>query len=264
MNMILIDRDELMPDDTVAIDGYRARHIASVLKSQVGDRLRIGLLNGPTGTALIQSLQEDAVLVSCSFDDSPPPRPTTDLILAMPRPKVLARLWPQLAALGIGKIVILKADKVERSYLESHVLEPDFVDARLRAGLEQAGCTHMPRVFVERRFNPFVQDRLSRLFPEGLRLVATPSAEMRLGQLLSTHSARAGDGGLESNERVILAVGPEGGWNEYEIGQLREHHFCPVGLEKRILKSDTACIALIAIISEFRHLSNTNRNITPS
>jgi len=46
------------------------------------------------------------VVLICEFETETPPRPSIDLLLAMPRPKVLKRLWAQFAALGVGRIFI--------------------------------------------------------------------------------------------------------------------------------------------------------------
>ena len=49
------------------------------------------------------------------------------------------------------------------------------------------------------------------------------------------------------DERVLLAVGPEGGWNEFELRLLAAHGFQSVGMGPRTLRSDTACIALLTL-----------------
>jgi RsmE family RNA methyltransferase len=51
-------------------------------------------------------------------------------------------------------------------------------------------------------------------------------------------------------ERVLLAVGPEGGWNDFEIQLLESHGFQRVGMGSRTLRTDTACIALLALVHD--------------
>jgi RsmE family RNA methyltransferase len=51
-------------------------------------------------------------------------------------------------------------------------------------------------------------------------------------------------------ERVLLAIGPEGGWNGFEINLLEAHGFHAVGMGPRSLRSDTACIALLALVHD--------------
>ena len=186
-------------------------------------------------------IADGVVTLACSFDEDLPPRPQVDLLLAMPRPKVLKRLWAQLAALGVGRIVLLRAEKVERYYFDSHVIAPEFYDKLLREGLQQARCTHMPQVSVEPLFKPFVEDRMNSLFSDHLRLLADPSGMRCLGDFAPSVSDHA---------RTVLAVGPEGGWTPYEIDLLREHGFELFGLGRRILRTDTAVVGLLTLFAQ--------------
>ena len=56
--------------------------------------------------------------------------------------------------------------------------------------------------------------------------------------------------GAENPERVLLAVGREGGWTPYELEHLQEHGFDLFGMGKRILRTDTACIGLLSTLTE--------------
>jgi len=53
-----------------------------------------------------------------------------------------------------------------------------------------------------------------------------------------------------SKTRVLLAVGPEGGWTDFEVQLLETHGFQPFGMGSRTLRTDTACIALLAIVHD--------------
>ena len=61
------------------------------------------------------------------------------------------------------------------------------------------------------------------------------------------------------HERVLLAVGPEGGWNAFEVGLLEAHAFQRVSMGPRTLRSDTACVALIAVVNEAIRKAIMNR-----
>jgi len=159
-----------------------------------------------------------------------------DLLLAAPRPKVLKRLWPQLAALGVGRVVVLNASKVEKCYFSSQWLDPVHYRPLLIEGLTQAGLTCLPEVFVRPRFKPFVEDELDGLFPDALRVLAHPGPRSVLPQ-------RASGG-----RRPLLAVGPEGGWTDYEMKMLSARGFRLFSLGDRTMRTDTACIALISVL----------------
>ena len=50
------------------------------------------------------------------------------------------------------------------------------------------------------------------------------------------------------NHRVVIAVGPEGGWRPEEIGAAVECGFVPVTLGSKILRAETAGLAAITIL----------------
>ncbi len=240
VNLIIIHPNELC-GDRVELSDERARHVRKVLKAEVGKALRVGLLNGPLGTGTVEAIHGNEVALTCVFETVVPPRPRIDLVLAMPRPKVLKRMWAQLAALGVGRIVLLRADKVERFYFDSHVVEPEFYERLLIEGLQQARCTRLPEVIIRPLFKPFVEDELEGMFAGERKLLADPAGEKRLSELFHEGAVA---------ERVVLAVGPEGGWTPYEVAMLMDRGFEVFGAGERILRTDTATIALLALLSE--------------
>ena len=236
MNRILLRADELAPNGRVVLTDERARHIATVLKSAVGDTIRVGLLNGPLGHAEVMALSTKRVELAGHFDETEPPLPSVDLLLAMPRPKVMKRLWAPLASMGLGRIIITNAARVERNYFDTHWLDPVHYEPRLVEGLQQAGRTRLPHVTVARRFRPLIEDQLESLAPGTRRLVAHPH------EADSPAVAFA----AEPGRRLLLAVGPEGGWVPFELELLQAAGFSSVALPFGTLRSDIACIALLA------------------
>jgi len=241
MNRILFEPEEMSADGTVLLSGARAGHILRVLGASVGSRIKTGVINGPLGVSDVVEVRDDRVLLKPEHA-SPSPDPWFDLLLAVPRPKVLKRLWPQLAALGVGRVVLLNAYKVEKCYFSSQWTESAGFRPLLVEGLTQAGLTRLPEVLVRPRFKPFVEDELDALFPDSLRLLAHPGPRTPL-------PAAGGE-----RSRPLLAVGPEGGWTDYELRMLREHGFRMFSLGERILRSDTACVALISVMAYMREM----------
>ena len=107
-------------------------------------------------------------------------------------------------------------------------------------GLQQARDTRLPTVSIHRQFKVLVEDQLDGLFGRGVRLVADPAATKPIGSAVREHV----------EERVLIAVGPEGGWNDFEIRLLESHRFQRVGMGSRTLRTDTACIALLALVHD--------------
>jgi RsmE family RNA methyltransferase len=234
MNRILFEPEELLADGTVVLDDERAAHIRQVLHAEAGQTIRTGWINGRAG--LSRLIEVSATCVRLLPDHTQEtPAPWFDLLLAMPRPKVLKRLWSQLAALGVGRVVLLNAGKVEKCYFSSQWVSPVNFRPLLIEGLTQAGLTRLPEVRVRARFKPFVEDELNTLFPQTLRLLAHPGARSALPQ-------------VSEGQRPVLAVGPEGGWTDYEMKMLLARGFQLFSLGERTLRTDTACIALISVL----------------
>ena len=225
MNLLLLEPEDLARDGTARLRGRRLRHALEVLRAADGDVLRVGLLGGATGTAEVLRAGEDELVLRPSLTDPPPPRPDIDLLLAVPRPKALRKVLPAAASLGVDRIVLVNAARVEKSYFASRVLDAASIRELLVLGLEQARDTRLPEVLIRERFRPFVEDELDGLWPRTLRLVAHPAAR----------AAPARDA-----RRVALAIGPEGGWVPFEIDLLASRGFEPVTLGPRTLRVEVA------------------------
>jgi RsmE family RNA methyltransferase len=238
LNLILLERNEVNDAGRVALSDGRADHIRRVLRATPGQQLRIGIVDGPCGVASVAAVAGDAVVLQCLLDSTVPPAPRVDLLLALPRPKVMRRLWAQLAAIGVGQILLTNAERVERNYFDTHVLEPESYRPLLLEGLQQARDTRLPSVSIHRQFKILVDDRLDDLCPTALRLVADPSVPTSISTIVRARAP----------EHVLLAIGPEGGWNSSELDRLGARGFQMVSLGSRTLRTDTAAVALLAIV----------------
>lgn len=241
MNIILAEPDEVN-DLRLTVTDRRAEHIVKVLRSELGNRVRVGLIDGQTGWGTISVIQKKyPFYVELLLDLRNPPGklPVLDLILALPRPIMLKRILSQVTSLGVGTIHLINANRVEKSFWEATVLQPEEYRIHLLHGLEQAVDTRLPDIQVHRKFKPFIEDFF-------------PSITGDYGQLLLAHPAggkRLGDVVDDSGGRIGLAVGPEGGWVDYEVMKFQEQGFCCCTIGERILKVDTAVIALHSRIS---------------
>ncbi len=230
MNLILVEPADFVSDGTVPLHGRRAEHVRTVHRAAMGDELAVGLVDGAVGRGRITRLDDAAVELEVVLDRPPPPASAVTLVLALPRPKVLRRLLPGVAAFGIKRIVLLHAYRVEKSYWASPLLQPTSLRAALLLGLEQARDTIVPRVYLARRFRPYVEDELDTLAGAGGRLV---------GDASGAPCPAAVDGPL------TLVVGPEGGFISFELELLGARGFTAVSLGPRALRVEHAVPALL-------------------
>jgi 16S rRNA (uracil1498-N3)-methyltransferase len=238
VNLIILEPGETSESGEVSLSDARAAHLVNILKVAPGSQVRVGILDGPRGVGAVQSIVDRTVTLRCAFEPDAPSRPQVDLLLALPRPKVMRRLWAQIAALGVGQIILTNAERVERSYFDTHVLTPGCYRPLLIEGLQQARDTWLPGVSIHRQFKVLVEDELDRLFADGLRLVASTIAASPTGATIQRSS---------DHQRMLIAIGPEGGWNNFEMALLAAHGFQAINMGPRTLRTDTACIALLAL-----------------
>lgn len=87
---------------------------------------------------------------------------------------MLRRVLQTIAAMGVPKLVLLNSYRVEKSFWQTPFLDPAAIRENLVLGLEQARDTVLPEIIVEKRFKPFVEDRLPALAAGSLGLVGHP------------------------------------------------------------------------------------------
>ena len=230
MNLLLLDPAQIQNQRASITDARRLAHIREHLKLNPGDLIKVGQKNGLKGTARIESITEQQlVLDSVLLDQAPPAKLPLTLIVALPRPKVLRRLIMDAVTLGVEQLILIHSYRVEKSYWQTPFLQQ--LDSYIELGLEQAGDTIWPQVQCFKRFRPFVEDILPGLIENKFAFVAHPYADQPMPVAL--------------NQPCILAIGPEGGFIPFEINLLQHNGCQPASLGQRILRTETAVSIII-------------------
>nr|WP_218170803.1 16S rRNA (uracil(1498)-N(3))-methyltransferase [Pseudomonas gingeri] len=230
--MLLLEEADFIAADRVVLRDRRLTHMQEVHRVALGDNLRVGRIGGLMGNAEVVRLEASEAELRVSLDQPPPAKLPLTLILALPRPKMLRRVFQTIATMGVPKVVLVNSYRVEKSFWQTPFLEPEAIREQLVLGLEQTRDTVLPEVVIEKRFKPFVEDRLPAISAGTLGLVGHPGNYPPCPR------------GLD--EPVTLAIGPEGGWIPYEIDLLGKSGLQPVQLGERILRVETAVTALLA------------------
>ncbi|WAG78695.1 16S rRNA (uracil(1498)-N(3))-methyltransferase [Metapseudomonas furukawaii] len=232
MNLLLLEDADFIAANRARLEGRRLKHLHEVHRAEAGDSLRVGRLGGSMGQGHLLRLDADMAELEVTLDQPPPAKLPLTLLLALPRPKMLRRVLQTVAAMGVPRLVLLNSYRVEKSFWQTPFLEPEAIREQLILGLEQARDTRLPDVLIEKRFKPFVEDRLPALAADTLGLVGHP------GDFPACPRA--------VERPVTLAIGPEGGWIPYEVEKLQTAGLQPVQLGERILRVETAVTALLA------------------
>jgi RsmE family RNA methyltransferase len=232
VNLLLVEPAELRADGTCVLDGRRARHLRDVLGARPGARVRAGVIGGGIGTAEVIADDGVALVLRVAVDAARAPARDVELVVAVPRPKAIARAIEIAASFGVARVELTNAWRVDKSYLASPKLAADALAIAARVGAEQGMTTRVPDVRVWSRFVALVDARFA-IDPHETRLVAHPGAPPIEGAAL-------GDG------TTIVAIGPERGWIDRELDTLVARGFQPVSLGAPVLRVEAAIAAALA------------------
>ena len=134
--------------------------------------------------------------------------------------------------------------------------------ALLVEGLVQSGDPSVPRLVVAKNLKRLLRD--DSYFEDGpsghgaplIKLACHPERTAADDDSME-HSdprlrvVRLGEVELPPDARVLLAIGPERGWEEpEELEMLVSHGFQLVTLGPRTLRSDVACVSMLAVAHE--------------
>ena len=231
MNLILLFEEDFVTPGVAQLRGRRLEHVTRVHRAAVGDSLTVGVANGQIGTGIVARL-DDVLELHVTLDRDPPAALPLTLVLALPRPKVLNRVIASATSLGVKRIFLINAWRVEKSYWKSPRMAEENLLLQRVLGLEQARDTVLPTIETRRLFRPFVEDELSAIARDSLSLVAHPIAAHPCPRAVT--------------RPVTLAIGPEGGFIAQEVESLERIGFEAVSLGERVLRVETAVAALIA------------------
>ena len=241
MNLIILEKSDLVCGAVYRVGGARGRHITGVLGGEVGDEIEVGLLDGPVGVAKICEIDGNEVSLECSWDSIQPVRkPEIYLVCALCRPQTLKKVLQSAAVMGVERVFLVNAKRVEQCYFNASVMGKDSIKRQLLAGLGQGRRTRLPGVEVHGRFGCFFEETLPRMeaaVGKCVKLVADVDAKSYFRP-----------GIFAGAERVIAAIGPEGGWVDHELGVLEGVGFERFRLSNSILRVENAVVAAIAQI----------------
>ncbi len=232
MNLILLTPSDFTGPDWVCLHGRRLDHVRKVIRPKIGEALACGLVNDRMGVGIVEELsRQELVLKVCLAQEPPPPLPL-NLVLALPRPKMLKRIMAAVTSLGVKEIYLVNSRRVEKSFWQSQFMDEEKLSHYMTLGLEQAKDTMMPNLHIRRYFTAFVKEELPGIAKGTQRILAHPKTHAVCPTMIDAPAT--------------LVIGPEGGFIDLEVETLAEAGFEPYTLGPRILKVETAVTHLIS------------------
>ena len=239
MNIIILTGKDKIDNHQYLLTDQRYLHIRDILKLERNDSLEIGILNGELGNAVVENINEERVILT--IKEYYPVKKTTnqiEIVCALPRPQTLKKVLNISAAMGVSEISLVKAEKVEKSYFQSPLLKENNYTKFLIDGLSQGKLTTLPKVTINRRFKEFIKNKFPK--KESICILTNPGSRYYLSKL------------NDINNNLVIAIGPEAGWNQYEINFMKEAGFKEFKLSEKILRVENALVAVLSQIELLR------------
>lgn len=229
----------LQPGAELRLDGDAAHYLAGVLRMQPGRS--IILFNGRGGEftaeiAAVGKRQLDLRVGEARPDAGVSPL-SVELAVAVSRGERFDWIVQKSTELGVTRIQPIWSERVEVK-LDGRRLDRKLQHwRRISIGAcEQCGRTRVPELPAPLT----LQDYLGRSQAE-LRLLLHPAEAGRLDRT---------DSGPRRPQSAALLVGPEGGWDDGEVAAVLATGFQPWQLGPRILRTETAPVAALAILQD--------------
>jgi 16S rRNA (uracil1498-N3)-methyltransferase len=229
VNLILFEPGEF--DSPLSRGDPRAIHLLRVLRRGEGDRFDAGIVNGPRGEATLASIGPGGLLIRFEPGAPPPPADAVHLIVALPRPQTARKILGEAASLGVASMRFFQSEKGEPGYASSTLWKSGEWRRHLRDGAAQAFDTRLPEIFHDACLAESVAS-----LPAGCPGIALDNYEATRRLL------------ADAGRPLALAFGPERGWSAPERDLLRERGFALAHLGHRVLRTETAVVAALAVV----------------
>ncbi|MEX2469364.1 MAG: 16S rRNA (uracil(1498)-N(3))-methyltransferase, partial [Pseudohongiellaceae bacterium] len=224
----------LAPGDTLTLDRETSHYLASVLRLQRGDPVRV--FNGRDGefSAEITAVSRQAVSLALGerLRDAAPSPLHIHLALGLSRGDRMDFAIQKATELGVGAITPLYSEFGEVRIKQAARLENKLRHWRRIAvsACEQSGRLQVPEIAAPQALAEWLQTPR-----QGLRLLLDPSGVAALGA-------------QPTAEHIALVIGPEGGFSPGELALAAEQDYTLVHLGPRILRTETAPVAALSVL----------------
>lgn len=229
-------------DKSVIITGDDVNHIRNVLRMKPGEEISVS--NGVDGKEYrcgIVSLEADRVICELRFvkeDDVELPCKVY-LFQGLPKADKMEWIVQKAVELGVYEIIPVAA---KRCVVKLDEKRAGAKIARWR-GIAEAAAKQSKRGII-----PQVTEVLS--FPQALKKASDMDVRLIPYEMAEgMEKTRQIIDGLKPGQSIAVFIGPEGGFEEAEIWEAQEIGVEPVTLGKRILRTETAGMAVLSWIS---------------
>ncbi|HMM05389.1 MAG TPA: 16S rRNA (uracil(1498)-N(3))-methyltransferase [Clostridiales bacterium] len=238
MQTFFIDK-EAVKGEALFLTGETAHHITAVLRIQIGETLRFSDGESFYYRGTVAEITKKAVKVTVTevvpIDDEP--QTAVILIQCLPRGEKMEQILQKTTELGVKGIIPVESEHSQVRLKEKKKEKQRRWQKIAAAAAEQCGRGIIPQVESACSLREAVA-----ALPDGTALIFCYEKEEN-SSIRQTLMALKG-----KRQSVALIIGPEGGFSEAEASLLRAENAHSVSLGKRILRTETAGPAVLAVL----------------
>lgn len=224
---------KILTEGVFTIIGDEAHHGIAVLRLREGDNINVFTEQGSEFNCSIVSVRKGQLKAKILEKLENRVESSLDLILvqALPKAAKLEQIIVHGTELGMTRLVPVITKR--------SIATGDRHERWRKLALEAAKQSGRRRIPVVEPVVRFEQMDLGRFDGSLLLVAAEPPNTNSLKEILS------GGGTITS---IVVAVGPEGGFEADELEQLRQTGFSPFSMGPRILRTQTASLAAFSVL----------------
>jgi 16S rRNA (uracil1498-N3)-methyltransferase len=229
--------DSHAPGERVEISDADAHKIRDVLRLRAGDTIEIVDSSGQLFDALLESVDGGVrAELRATIDGADTERVTIDVAQGIPKGQKMDFVVEKLSELGVASLIPLASQRAV-------VRDPGDGKLERWRRLAKTAAQQSGRRSILTVDEPLDFDRMLARFAE-YDVVLFPwevvSGEAELREILPAM--------LDDALRVLVVIGPEGGFSHDEAERARGAGARVISLGRRILRTETAALVLVAIL----------------
>ena len=221
------------------ISGSDVNHIVNVLRMKIGEELLISVKGDWDYLCKIEEIENDRVNLKVleSMEQRELPIKLT-LLQGIPKSDKLEMIIQKAIELGVSEIIPVKTNRV--------VVKIDEKKTQAKVNrwnvIAESAAKQSKRSIIPKVLKPQTIDNALEIVKDyGVKLLPYENADgiKKTKDILNS---------LDSKNNIAVFIGPEGGFEEAEVKKSTDSGFEVITLGKRILRTETAGLALLSNI----------------
>ena len=223
--------ERLVTGSSLLLQGDQAHHAINVMRFNPGDQIVLFDGTGVEYSALLETVEKKAISLSIIEAIENPTSLQTQIAIAVALPKGDRQkfLIEKLVELGVSTLIPLKTS---RSVAVANAKVIVRLEKQVIEASKQCGRNKLMEIQQPHTIEQMVQSA-----DEGVKLLTDPYQ----GKPIAEYSNQQG-------RQFTVAIGPEGGFDDSEVELMIANEFQPIRLGPAILRIETACVTIAAIL----------------